>query len=468
MNTDNLILFSLSLAPSLLYLLAITCATRSRRGFSMFEPLMFLFINTLIGITARSIYILVSGTTGSQMILDAESDYLPLAALFATLATISLLIGYFTAPTSRTRTRPSRLKQYIPASSGACVLILGLCGASIAGIVGFAQEIGFNPTRLADYSSKRGMYVDGIRMNYGHWRWLASLATPAFILSFIILLQNRHRPQLMWRLTAGCAFTITLVWAVFTSSRTTMILTGIQAIMITYYMRPMGQQSKAHLTRQLVKWGIPLLALFLLMAALRANRDHREDLTTAISPAASVEKIVGSGNFFGVAKTSITLKRVPKETPHLYGQSLITWLYTPIPRAVWPEKPNVGLGFEYGEKVLGYDMSKLSNGKTPSLPVELYWNFGWTGACLGMLIFGHALGRFYAWFLPLLRNRNSSAIALYVTALYPASMLTMDTNLSAGIARTLIALATMMSLLLIFNRIGSGAPRTYPRRCIDE
>ena len=73
MNTDNLILFSLSLAPSLLYLLAITCATRSRRGFSMFEPLMFLFINTLIGITARSIYILVSGTTGSQMILDAES-----------------------------------------------------------------------------------------------------------------------------------------------------------------------------------------------------------------------------------------------------------------------------------------------------------------------------------------------------------------------------------------------------------
>ena len=36
---------------------------------------------------------------------------------------------------------------------------------------------------------------------------------------------------------------------------------------------------------------------------------------------------------------------IPRNVDYLYGESLLSWIYAPVPRSYWPEKPEIGLGF---------------------------------------------------------------------------------------------------------------------------
>jgi len=73
----------------------------------------------------------------------------------------------------------------------------------------------------------------------------------------------------------------------------------------------------------------------------------------------------------------------------LYGGSLELWAF--IPRAVWPEKPQVG-GGDLITRLTGF---RVAPGITYGVgqPLEFFANFGWPGLIGGFVLLGFALGR---------------------------------------------------------------------------
>lgn len=81
----------------------------------------------------------------------------------------------------------------------------------------------------------------------------------------------------------------------------------------------------------------------------------------------------------------------------LYGGSVALWAF--IPRAVWPEKPDVGGGGDLGSsdlqlitRLTGFRVAK---GITYGVgqPLEFYANFGWFGLIGGFVLLGFVLAR---------------------------------------------------------------------------
>jgi len=111
----------------------------------------------------------------------------------------------------------------------------------------------------------------------------------------------------------------------------------------------------------------------------RAAAEHAQSFFQRSSVKGSVEMIVSkTGN--GVA--------------YQHGYTLIPLLTSFIPRVIWPNKLDVQTGELVNTEfhVTGESVTYIS----PSTIGELYWNFGWVGALLGMLLLGALMGRINA------------------------------------------------------------------------
>jgi len=89
---------------------------------------------------------------------------------------------------------------------------------------------------------------------------------------------------------------------------------------------------------------------------------------------------------------------VPKFYPFMWGSTLCSVLYNPIPRIVWPGKPAPSINqplieFGIGPAALGQRNFAVS------LIAELYGNLGWIGVIVGMLALGIIAGKLWRWFL---------------------------------------------------------------------
>jgi hypothetical protein len=107
----------------------------------------------------------------------------------------------------------------------------------------------------------------------------------------------------------------------------------------------------------------------------RAAAEHAQSFFERSSVKGSVEMIVGkTGN--GVA--------------YQHGYTLIPLLTAFIPRIIWPDKLDVQTGELVNTEfhVTGDNVTYIS----PSYIGELYWNFGWPGALLGMVLLGAIMG----------------------------------------------------------------------------
>ncbi len=88
------------------------------------------------------------------------------------------------------------------------------------------------------------------------------------------------------------------------------------------------------------------------------------------------------------------LNAVPLHHDFLYGGSILSLLYNPIPRIWWPEKPTVSSGEILQSTQFGRRPADNFNVAT-CLPAELYINFWWPGIIFGMMLFGYISRVFY-------------------------------------------------------------------------
>ena len=113
--------------------------------------------------------------------------------------------------------------------------------------------------------------------------------------------------------------------------------------------------------------------------------------------------------YYGVEAFEIILSKVGNGVHHAMGSSLLLFFTNFVPRAFWPDKP-LGPG-TYVTDLFFDSRFAVMTGTEPSIPGELYWNFGVAGIVIGMAILGFLCRAVYAF---LKKNRNRSGVMLYL------------------------------------------------------
>ena len=114
-----------------------------------------------------------------------------------------------------------------------------------------------------------------------------------------------------------------------------------------------------------------------------------------------VEKILGVlGRFVGADELYNMECMVPQYVPYKHGRDLLAIPLAFVPRAIWPSKPIISTGAEYGV-ALGTLTSV-----TPFPFGEMYWNFGKAGIIIGMFIWGVVLALLMRLYDSLFRYRR--------------------------------------------------------------
>ena len=85
----------------------------------------------------------------------------------------------------------------------------------------------------------------------------------------------------------------------------------------------------------------------------------------------------------------LAVERTGVDVPFQEGRTMIALLTAFIPRLLWPDKPDVGVGQEFNHTFIHGEYDTFIS---PSHFGELYWNFGWSGVVFGMLLIGLLLG----------------------------------------------------------------------------
>jgi oligosaccharide repeat unit polymerase len=119
------------------------------------------------------------------------------------------------------------------------------------------------------------------------------------------------------------------------------------------------------------------------------------------------------GDFDAFENGIAVLNAVPRDHDFLYGRSILSLLYNPIPRIWWPDKPTLGSASileatQFGRRAGGEFNIAVC------LPAELYVNFSWPGVIFGMMLFGYLSRTFYeTWAISPNRSKGLVNLGLF-------------------------------------------------------
>ena len=189
----------------------------------------------------------------------------------------------------------------------------------------------------------------------------------------------------------------------------------------------------AYVSEQYYSWGSVVYYSIQILSEIRYVRIQTVDFVLSVVRFSEIlDPLILNRSFLDLTKTSHIIASRPTALELEYGKTLITWLYAPIPRELWPEKPLIQYGPIIGKYIYGLDGS----GVPPGIIAELYWNFAIAGLAIGSLGLGWFLRRIYEWFSPL-TTENGNNILIYVAVAIPFSFVLISNGLSYAITNSL-------------------------------
>jgi oligosaccharide repeat unit polymerase len=163
--------------------------------------------------------------------------------------------------------------------------------------------------------------------------------------------------------------------------------------------------------------------------------NYREDKTALLETFA--------GRFYGIDSFMLVLDETQHGYPLQWGKTLEDLLYFYVPRTFWPNKPE-SYSLTFGREFLGTTSKAGEAFFTPTLPGELYLNFGVVGVLVGGCIMGMLLWRLYA-NLILGPGRGVQHVLVYAVTVPLAALV-----LSGPIASTIEYLVLRCSCFALF------------------
>ncbi|MFV1362630.1 hypothetical protein AAHH97_04080 [Mycolicibacterium elephantis] len=149
---------------------------------------------------------------------------------------------------------------------------------------------------------------------------------------------------------------------------------------------------------------------------------NEERVTVDVAPLAALGDFASGTEGYNAAKLAAVRAAVPEVVDYTNGRTYLQGLAAPVPRSLWPDKPNVRVGPEYGSTVFGLDPDRIT-GRPPGLLGEAYLNFGLPGLALAAAL----VGWLFAW----VRHRTLRLAEI---------------SIAGGVATAYVALHTALSL----------------------
>ncbi|MDX1387692.1 MAG: hypothetical protein R3344_00770 [Acidobacteriota bacterium] len=305
-------------------------------------------------------------------------DYIPRAASYCLIGYVFFLIGYYAFWRSNSG---ARKWEEVPVGGLGFLGVPALIGA--AGALGAAEKYRSHFHGLA-LSAPMNVLAQLVPLFMFAWGvgWVLVLSKTA----------NRKQRIAFFGMLLPVAAMISL--ARLNDKSLAVTLVGVPLIAYWYTRRKLPWKT---LTALLL---VVILVVFPLANTFR-NFDPRLPFETRVSLTADTvtnwdaedyqrQSIVTVKKRFSMINSvAVVVRDVPRWVPYEKGkQLLMAPLIILVPRVLWPGKPTVTLGREFGEtfRVVSVLDERTNIGAT--VPGELYWNFDLPGIVFGMLLWG--------------------------------------------------------------------------------
>jgi oligosaccharide repeat unit polymerase len=417
------------------------------RIFHPLHPLILVMVSILIGTTLRSFFLAFSDSHRVGFLMFGETyEVLVSYAMWSVIGIASLVLGFMYTSKRIDIEKYQLMNIAIVDDRSNWIAIFVALTISCLGTYLYVVVLEIDLSNMQSISHKRpleivGAYNETHYSSLAQYRILASFSEVALLILVLLVLKARGSSRVFLSLAAFFAFLISSIVPFLGSTRSEIVMMLLTVGALIYYKR-----------------GISLAAIvigFLLMVVIvtvMGNLRNESNSKDTYKSEGAVEAIVGSGNFFDIARTSIIIDRVPATTPFLLGISYTSLLTGMIPRTWWPDKPNVSLGPFIKEVVFGENVRNA--GFPPGLVAEAYLNFGYVGIPVVLFFFGAILRIFHNTVF-ILVGTNDVALLIYLAVIWRLAMGGLGLNFSQSIMQVLQSITPLLAMafgILILQR----------------
>jgi len=297
----------------------------------------------------------------------------------------------------------------------------------VAGALYF-RKMGVNFNAINEISQKRHYKVDdGSYSSLGYYRLLMDLIEPVFYILLIYVVVKKKSVFSLLGLFTFFLGVLNMAYPFIQSSRSNALYVLINVGLIIFYLK--GGIPWRQLITVVAIGSVALVV----MTSLRESHSKINSQTAVSSNPLAI--MVGSLNFLGVDKTSQIIDKMPDRMNYQFGSTLFLWVLSPIPRTMWPQKPEMTEGREVGELIYQKrDENSPGGGVPPGFIAEMYLNFGYLGVIAGTFIAGVILKLFYNAFKKV-REKSMYAMVIYILIFVPFALKLMGSDFSVCIVK---------------------------------
>ena len=446
-------------------LLAISLPLMLKRKFSLFEPVTLLIFSVLIGCTLRAIFFSTASDNNHKIyfLTDGEvATELVRGAVYVPLGLLSLSIGYLSVfkrlPIERLKIfRPEFNCWSLPRAIWVAVLFILVSLVAITKL-STGNDVRFDS--LAALSMKRMAEVGGQGASrLGYWVWMSELSRVSGILLLIAIWAGGHRilgfgggaRYMIARALLFVSFLLSMCWPILSSSRTGVLEVIFSLAVILSFMGLRGGARARGFKFSIFAGGAICIAVaVLVLFGVWRQYSQIGEIKDSGYLEAVANNTVGSGNFLPMLRTAIIINRMQGSGQYMLGASYAGVALAPIPRSVWLDKPEIGLGEFVKTEIFGREA--LRSGYPPGILGEAFINFGFLGLFSIPFLFGGMLRLFYNSFCPLLEGGNMAGLALYSSCLWPVAFQLADLDFSLVVINSALSVMPILVALPLIRR----------------
>jgi oligosaccharide repeat unit polymerase len=365
-----------------------------------------------------------------------KTDAFSLSILYALIGSAMFYIGYYTKfgvaiskliPSLGTNWSRFRLKMAVILLSVTCIALLLFFMYVVTG-KGILFHLTHSLQIAHEYLKIGAFWVNGA---------IGLISSAFFLLYAYSINPNRKINKIVLALFFVMAIGISLIQGV--RAPIIVLLAGI--IILRHYC--LGKVIKI---KHLII-GIPVL--FGLLTVLNYFRLYGQEMFMHLS-IESLPMDVYTTILVGLEpfKTLMTIiESVPEKVGFQYGLYYLYLAIAWIPRALWPDKPIVGVEWFITETIYGHDPS-MTSAQTPTLIGDLYLNLHIPAIIIGMFVWGVFWKMVYSY---LLIHKKNAGIVLIYAILLTSGINTIRGSFSGFVITTLMAVLPVMIAIVYIN-----------------
>ena len=423
-----------------------------RNEHDIFEPISFVMLFTTMGVTLRTLYLLLyyrSNNESIAFLLRGEApEFLLASGVLILSGLFSFLLGYMIKPIPFQVDRFSIIRRHEWSIKRLFLTIFVMEVIAAIATYLFVKEMGIQSLALYEISSKHFQAIEGAsfaKSSLGLYRWPASWTEISFYLGMTWFATSGRK----WFSIAGGGVIVlgvlAFIFPFMNSSRSSVVFIIINGLVISHYLR------KEISVKKIGYAALAIVVILLVMIALRKNVNEFDSISGYLVFEKVLDVLVGSGKFMDISKPAHIMAAIPTKIDYEYGTTMMQWVLAPIPRSLWLTKPPILCSTTIGQYVYGtMDPSGMGASIPPGLIAELFWNFHLMGVIVGLFVLGAWLKFLYNNFKRhLYSNRN--AVLIYLLLMSPC-IETLQNSFGQFVVEAVKAIIPMLISLLFIGK----------------